>query len=88
MGHYCKICGRTRANEKFSGKGYRKHICKDCSGKPIIQPVKQIRTKQNYLGLVIDSKQSQIPILEEDDYNDWYIQVEGSAGNDDEELPF
>ena len=33
MGHYCKICGRTRSNEKFSGKGHKKHICKDCSGK-------------------------------------------------------
>ncbi|SFG79600.1 hypothetical protein SAMN02982927_02803 [Sporolactobacillus nakayamae] len=31
MGHYCRICGRTRANEKFSGKGHRNHICKDCS---------------------------------------------------------
>lgn len=33
MGHYCRICGRTRANEKFSGKGHKNHICKDCSGK-------------------------------------------------------
>lgn len=33
MGHYCRICGRTRANEKFSGKGHKRHVCKDCSGK-------------------------------------------------------
>ena len=33
MGHYCRICGRTRANEKFSGKGHKNHICKDCSCK-------------------------------------------------------
>ncbi len=32
-GHYCKACGRTRANEKFSGKGHRQHICKDCKRK-------------------------------------------------------
>ena len=31
MGHYCRICGRTRANERFSGKGHKKHICKECS---------------------------------------------------------
>ena len=31
MGHYCRICGRTRANEKFSGKGHASHICKDCA---------------------------------------------------------
>lgn len=30
-GHYCKICGEVKANEKFSGKGHRNHICKACS---------------------------------------------------------
>lgn len=29
-GHYCHVCGRHRANEKFSDKGHAKHICKDC----------------------------------------------------------
>lgn len=29
-GHLCHVCGRRRANEKFSGKGHAKHICKDC----------------------------------------------------------
>jgi len=31
LGHYCRICGRERANEKFSGKGHADHICKDCA---------------------------------------------------------
>jgi ribosome-binding protein aMBF1 (putative translation factor) len=30
-GHYCHVCGRYRANEKFSGKGHARHICKDCA---------------------------------------------------------
>jgi hypothetical protein len=30
-GHYCRICGQYRANEKFSGRGHAAHICKDCS---------------------------------------------------------
>ena len=30
-GHFCHVCGRHRANEKFSGKGHAKHICKDCN---------------------------------------------------------
>lgn len=30
-GHYCKICGKYKANEKFSGKGHAVHICKACS---------------------------------------------------------
>jgi hypothetical protein len=29
-GHSCRVCGRTRANEQFSGKGHARHVCKDC----------------------------------------------------------
>ena len=31
QGHYCKICGEYKTNEKFSGKGHAAHICKSCS---------------------------------------------------------
>jgi hypothetical protein len=34
MGHYCRICGCTRPNEKFSGRGHRQHICKECQCLP------------------------------------------------------
>jgi len=34
QGHYCKICGEVKANEKFSGKGHAKHICKKCQSLP------------------------------------------------------
>ena len=34
MAHYCHICGRYRSNEKFTGKGHRDHICKDCQHLP------------------------------------------------------
>lgn len=33
-GHYCKVCGEYKANEKFSGKGHTAHICKACSSLP------------------------------------------------------
>jgi hypothetical protein len=33
-GHYCRICGRSRANERFSGRGHRIHICKECQRLP------------------------------------------------------
>lgn len=33
-GHYCKVCGEYKANEKFSGKGYAAHICKKCAALP------------------------------------------------------
>lgn len=31
MGWYCRICGRARAHERFTGKGHRDHICRDCA---------------------------------------------------------
>jgi len=34
MGHYCRLCERVRPNERFSGKGHRIHVCKDCSRLP------------------------------------------------------
>ena len=34
MGHYCRICGRIRPNEKFSGKGHKIHVCIECARKP------------------------------------------------------
>lgn len=33
-GHYCKICGNYKPNEKFSGKGHAQHICKECASLP------------------------------------------------------
>lgn len=30
QGHYCRVCGECKANEKFSGKGHAQHICKAC----------------------------------------------------------
>jgi hypothetical protein len=29
--HYCWVCGRMRANDRFSGRGYARHVCKDCA---------------------------------------------------------
>jgi hypothetical protein len=34
MGHYCRICHRERANEKFSDRGHRDHVCKECQSLP------------------------------------------------------
>lgn len=31
QGHYCRICGECKANEKFSGVGHSQHICKTCT---------------------------------------------------------
>jgi hypothetical protein len=29
-GHFCKGCGGFLHNEKFSGRGHREHLCKEC----------------------------------------------------------
>ena len=34
-GHYCRICGEYKANERFSGKGHTQHICKECAKLPV-----------------------------------------------------
>jgi hypothetical protein len=34
MAHYCRICGRDRPNEQFSGKGHNIHVCKRCKIRP------------------------------------------------------
>lgn len=34
-GHYCRVCGEYKANEKFSGKGHASHICKACHALPL-----------------------------------------------------
>jgi hypothetical protein len=51
MGHHCRICGRTRPNEKFSGKGHRTHVCKDCvqMPKPDRDAIEQEEEIFNYL---------------------------------------
>lgn len=30
-GHFCWCCGRIRANERFSGRGHARHLCRDCA---------------------------------------------------------
>jgi len=30
-GHYCWVCGRRRPNERFSGSGHSRHVCRECA---------------------------------------------------------
>jgi len=45
-GHYCKVCGEYKANEKFSGKGHAAHICKACATKPVAERDKDITLRK------------------------------------------
>ena len=52
QGHYCKICGERKANEKFSGKGHALHICKACQSLPaeVQTDMKRIRDVERIFG--------------------------------------
>lgn len=55
-GHYCKACGKSRPNEKFSGKGHRQHVCKDCKrkGKKAYEPTTaEYDREEHYLSKAI-----------------------------------
>lgn len=56
-GHYCRICGRRRANEKFSGRGHARHICKDCER----ELKRHARQKRK-------AAEADVPTVETDDY--------------------
>jgi len=30
-GHFCWCCGRVRPNERFSGRGHARHLCRECA---------------------------------------------------------
>ncbi len=34
MPHICWMCGRARANEGFSARGHRDHVCRECQKLP------------------------------------------------------
>ena len=74
QGHYCRICGASKPNEAFSGKGHAKHICKECSSLPQerkneLQHINQIdriagkypRTRQDWEFLEKMSKNRKYP---------------------------
>ena len=48
QGHYCKVCGEYRANEKFSGKGHAAHICKRCASLPLEERNRQSTLTRMY----------------------------------------
>lgn len=91
MGHYCRICGRNRANEKFSGKGHKNHICKDCSRKPKQQG--QNNSKEDDLILGAMTLPEDEDELEDICFNNvWFPENELEEGNtyieNDEDIPF
>jgi hypothetical protein len=88
LGHYCRICGRQRPNERFSGKGHKTHICKECARKPkaeieaieqgdeILGFLEQSHiSKKNISRLKILSRSTNKDISEFDDMEDYYEDI-------------
>lgn len=67
QGHYCRICGEYKANEKFSGRGHAQHICKACM------------SKKNKGGEI----DSEIPIVDDDYDNELFGDMEYDMFNPD-----
>jgi len=62
-GHFCRICGEYRANEKFSGKGHAQHICKECAKLPA-EKRNEIQTVTRLLNLPFQLSKDQRTWLE------------------------
>jgi hypothetical protein len=48
MGRYCKICGYSRPNEQFGGRGLRAVICKKCRTRPKPERERILATDEVY----------------------------------------
>lgn len=90
MGHYCRICGRTRANEKFSGKGHKNHICKDCTCKSGSKSKKNVLNESVIIIQYQSELNDELIQLKEEYFDDeWILDVDCVYQHeDDEELTF
>jgi ribosome-binding protein aMBF1 (putative translation factor) len=93
MGHYCRICGRTRANEKFSGKGHKNNVCKDCSSKSVKKAKRNSSSEDDFV-FEIKVLTNDVLIQSENMFfdDDWFpkidLDIQNIGAEDDEELPF
>lgn len=58
MGHFCRICGRMRPNEAFSGPGHRIHVCKECHRLPK-SVIEKAEIEQEVFGFLDQSRISE-----------------------------
>jgi ribosome-binding protein aMBF1 (putative translation factor) len=86
MGHYCRICGRTRVNEKFSGKRHKNHVCRDCSGK-LGRKVEKEGIGENAFASETVVLSNDMPIQPESMYfeDNWFSEIDFEKQNIDDE---
>ncbi len=54
MSHFFKICGFSKSNESFSGKGHNRNICKVCSKQSKVEILK-IECEEEIFGFLNQS---------------------------------
>src|SRR5690554_3207161 len=76
-GHFCKGCGRFLPNEKFSGRGHRQHLCKECkkSGR-LVSPEVTSAYDRNYHQLSKSIRNCMIVYMEGESF--FFFEYQGS----------
>ncbi len=81
-GHYCRVCGRQRANEKFSGKGHARHICRDCEREQ--RRSRRERKKAKAKHLPIEKRSALLTPVQVEMLCAWLAGLEGCNFQEDE----
>ncbi|MTI66734.1 MAG: hypothetical protein FH753_09065 [Firmicutes bacterium] len=97
-GHYCYVCDKVLANEKFSGKGHKKHICKKCMRKTPEERKKIIEKREEWekealdiskiFEQVIDMEENNEVDIDNNIYEDDLLDEENYEDIKDEDIPF
>jgi len=58
MLHFFWMCGRSLANERFSGRGHRDHVCRECQKLPAAEKVRR-RALNHMEGMLEQSRISE-----------------------------
>lgn len=71
-GHFCRVCHTYKANEKFSGKGHAKHICKVCQHTPLSMRKEQEAAFMNSFEVIYRDEEQveeliELPFVPEED---------------------
>ena len=45
-GHFCRVCGKHKSNESFTGRGHANHMCKTCSSRPVSERNKMMAVRR------------------------------------------
>jgi hypothetical protein len=74
MGRICRICGRSRPNERFGGRGMRAVVCADCRKLPKEERRRMVDSEHSFVVEV-----ARLPIVTWDAGEFWRIPLHKST---------